>query len=64
MTMGIQTAQKLYFESLGCDVLECCPVFKTRIKTRKMTSRIFNVENPFNVKAKKHEIKPENIFTI
>jgi len=30
MTMGVQAAQKLYNESLGCEVLESCPVFKTQ----------------------------------
>jgi len=28
MTMGLEAAQKLYNESLGCEVLESCPVFK------------------------------------
>ena len=30
MTMAVQAAQNLYNESLGCDVLESCPVFKTK----------------------------------
>ena len=29
MTMGVQAAQNLYNESLGCQVLECCPIFKS-----------------------------------
>ena len=37
---------------------------KTRIETIRMTPRIFNVKNYFNVKNKNHEIKPVNIFTI
>ena len=28
MTMAVLAAQNLYNESLGCDVLESCPVFK------------------------------------
>jgi len=30
MTVGAQAAQNLYVESLGCEVLESCPVFKTK----------------------------------
>ena len=30
MTMGVQATQKLYNESLGCEVLESCPEFKTK----------------------------------
>jgi len=37
---------------------------KTRIEGRKMTPRIFNLENLFNGKGKNHRTKPVNIFTI
>jgi len=30
MTIGAQAAQNSYFESLGCEVLESCPVFNTK----------------------------------
>ena len=30
MTMGVQATQNLYNESLGCEVLESCPEFKTQ----------------------------------
>jgi len=37
---------------------------ETRIDSRKMIPRIFNMENPFNVKGKNHTTKPVNISTI
>jgi len=30
VTMGVQAAQNIYNESLGCKVLESCPAFKTQ----------------------------------
>jgi len=30
MAMGAQAVQNLYVESLGCEFLESCPVFKTK----------------------------------
>ena len=32
MTMGLQATQNLYNESLGWEVLESCPVFKTLMR--------------------------------
>ena len=34
MTMGAQAAQNLYNGSLGCEVLESCPLFKIKKNTQ------------------------------
>ena len=48
MTMGHQATQNLYNESLGWEVLESCPVFKTLMRetTTKPTHILFQDFTP------------------